>query len=75
MVDDPLAAARRTMLDEHLRGRDIFSRRVLEAMARVRREEFVPEGRRDAAYEDRALAIDCGQTISQPYVVAALAQA
>jgi protein-L-isoaspartate(D-aspartate) O-methyltransferase len=63
------------MVEEHLRGRDIFAPRVLEAMARVPREEFVPDEWREAAYDDRALAIDCGQTISQPYVVAAIAQA
>ena len=44
--------------------------RVLEAMARVPREEFVPSAVRDAAYGDHALAIGEGQTISQPYVVA-----
>jgi protein-L-isoaspartate(D-aspartate) O-methyltransferase len=43
---------------------------VLGAMQRVPRERFVPEGYRDEAYEDRALPIACGQTISQPYMVA-----
>jgi protein-L-isoaspartate(D-aspartate) O-methyltransferase len=48
---------------------------VLEAMASVPREEFLAPGMRRHAYEDRALAIECGQTISQPLVVALMAQA
>jgi protein-L-isoaspartate(D-aspartate) O-methyltransferase len=48
--------------------------RVLEAMARVPREEFVPLTERDAAYGDHALAIGEGQTISQPYVVARMTE-
>jgi protein-L-isoaspartate(D-aspartate) O-methyltransferase len=75
MDDDRFAIARREMIDKHLRGRDIFAPRVLAAMEKVPREEFVPDEWRDAAYDDRALSIDCGQTISQPYVVAAIAQA
>ncbi len=75
MTEDPYAVARQAMLETHLRGRDVVSPRVLDAMARVPRDQFVPAALRDAAYEDRALPIDCGQTISQPYVVAAIAQA
>ncbi len=48
--------------------------RVLEAMARVPREEFVRDEDRDVAYDDRALPIDEGQTISQPYVVARMTE-
>jgi protein-L-isoaspartate(D-aspartate) O-methyltransferase len=48
--------------------------RVLEAMARVPREEFVAPGDRDVAYGDHALAIGEGQTISQPYVVARMTE-
>jgi protein-L-isoaspartate(D-aspartate) O-methyltransferase len=47
---------------------------VLEAMARVPREEFVPSADREAAYGDHALAIGEGQTISQPYVVARMTE-
>jgi protein-L-isoaspartate(D-aspartate) O-methyltransferase len=75
MTDDPFAAARKMMLARHLRGRDIVDQRVLKAMARVPREGFIPEPLREMTYDDRALAIECGQTISQPYVVAAIAQA
>jgi protein-L-isoaspartate(D-aspartate) O-methyltransferase len=62
------------MLDTLRRG-GISDARVLEAMASVPRELFVlPEQQRDA-YADRALAIDCGQTISQPLMVAVVIQA
>lgn len=52
----------------------IRGRCVLEAMARVPREEFVGSADRDVAYGDHALAIDEGQTISQPYVVARMTE-
>jgi protein-L-isoaspartate(D-aspartate) O-methyltransferase len=57
-----------------LRHLGIRDARVLDAMARVPREEFVREADRDSAYEDRALPIDMGQTISQPYVVARMTE-
>ena len=65
-----LAAARRRMVDEQLRGRGIADERVLAAMERVPRELFVPEPQRRRAYADAALPIGEGQTISQPYMVA-----
>ena len=52
----------------------IRDRRVLDAMARVPRDEFVGAADRDAAYGDHALAIGEGQTISQPYVVARMTE-
>jgi protein-L-isoaspartate(D-aspartate) O-methyltransferase len=52
----------------------IRDRRVLEAMARVAREEFVTPADRDVAYGDHALQIGEGQTISQPYVVARMTE-
>jgi protein-L-isoaspartate(D-aspartate) O-methyltransferase len=70
-----LHAAKEDMLSRHLEGRGIESTNVLDAMARVPREEFVPHVFRYAAYDDRALEIDCGQTISQPYMVALMTQA
>jgi len=63
------------MLDEQLRKRGITSRRVLEAMGRIPRERFMTEDVRDLAYADQAVAIDCGQTISQPYIVASMIDA
>lgn len=72
---DPHAAAKRRMLDQHLRARGITDPRVLAAMERVPREEFVPEPLRASSYDDRALPVELGQTISQPYTVAFMAQA
>ncbi len=51
-------------------GRRTFDRRVMDAMARVPRHEFVPRDERPYAYENRPLPIGYGQTISQPYIVA-----
>jgi protein-L-isoaspartate(D-aspartate) O-methyltransferase len=62
--------ARRRMVEEQLVRRDVEDRRVLDAMGRVPRELFVPEELRDRAYEDEALPIGSGQTISQPAMVA-----
>lgn len=63
------------MVERQLRGRGIEDERVLAAMATVPREEFVPERERSRAYRDGALPIGSGQTISQPWIVAAMAQA
>jgi len=63
------------MVAEQLRPNGVMDERVLQAMAAVPREEFLAPGMRRHAYEDRALAIECGQTISQPLVVALMAQA
>ena len=67
---DPLAAARRRMVDEQIRARGVRSRRVLDAMMRVPRHLFVPADSRARAYDDTPLPIGQGQTISQPYIVA-----
>jgi len=58
------------MVERQLRARGIDDERVLAAMATVPRELFVPEDARGRAYDDAALAIGGGQTISQPYMVA-----
>ena len=63
------------MVAEQLRPHGVTDERVLEAMASVPREEFLAPRMLRHAYEDRALAIDCGQTISQPLVVALMTQA
>jgi protein-L-isoaspartate(D-aspartate) O-methyltransferase len=62
------------MVEWQLRGRGIRDERVLAAMAHVPRELFVPEQERNLAYEDAALPIGAGQTISQPYMVARICQ-
>ncbi|HEY8703127.1 MAG TPA: protein-L-isoaspartate(D-aspartate) O-methyltransferase [Gaiellaceae bacterium] len=61
---------RQEMVERQLRARGIDDDRVLAAMATVPRELFVPEAARKRAYEDAALPIGAGQTISQPYMVA-----
>ncbi len=53
-----------------LTGRCALAERVMDALAEVPRHEFVPPGQAHLAYEDRPLSIGCGQTISQPYIVA-----
>ena len=63
------------MVVEQLRANGISDERVLAVMGELPREEFVPEPARPYAYEDRALSIGHGQTISQPFVVAAMTQA
>lgn len=63
------------MVAEQLRPHGVTDERVLHAMASVPREEFIAARMRRHAYEDRALAIECGQTISQPLVVALMCQA
>ena len=57
------------MVEHQLRRRGISDERVLAAMGKVPRERFVSEETRDLAYEDGALPIGHGQTISQPYIV------
>jgi protein-L-isoaspartate(D-aspartate) O-methyltransferase len=62
-------------VDRQLCARGIFDPRVLEAMRSVPRESFVPVEAKARAYDDAALALGHGQTISQPYVVALICQA
>jgi len=63
------------MVERQLRQRGIRDGRVLEAMAGVPRERFVPPEHQRRAYADSALPIGAGQTISQPWIVAAICQA
>lgn len=69
------AARRAEMIEKQLRRRGVNDPRVLAAMNAVRREEFVPNDLRPRAYEDLPLPIGEGQTISQPYIVAAMTAA
>jgi protein-L-isoaspartate(D-aspartate) O-methyltransferase len=68
-------AIRVEMVERQLRRRGIADERVLTAMESVPREEFVPPRCRSRAYADSALPIEEGQTISQPWIVAAICQA
>ncbi len=71
----PEQVMRQAMVERQLVARGVRDQRVLEALRTVPRHEFVPEELRPVAYEDGPLPIGRGQTISQPYVVAAMAQA
>jgi protein-L-isoaspartate(D-aspartate) O-methyltransferase len=62
------------MVERQLRRRGIDDERVLEAMGTVPRELFLPEDQRDRAYRDGAVRIAEGQTMSQPWIVACMAQ-
>jgi protein-L-isoaspartate(D-aspartate) O-methyltransferase len=66
---------RKRMVERQLRGRGIEDERVLAAMAEVPREAFLPPALRDRAYADSALPIGEEQTISQPWILAAICQA
>jgi protein-L-isoaspartate(D-aspartate) O-methyltransferase len=69
------ARERARMVERQLRRRGVSDERVLGAMERVPREEFVPERIRKRAYDDGALPIGSDQTISQPWVVATITAA
>ena len=62
------------MIEQHLKGRDIYDENVLKAMRKTDRTVFVPEDMKEHAYDDGPLPIGKGQTISQPYIVAYMAQ-
>jgi protein-L-isoaspartate(D-aspartate) O-methyltransferase len=74
-VADRMRAHREQMVAWHLESRGIHDETVLKAMREVPREEFVPHDLIEYAYEDSPLPIDEQQTISQPYIVALMAQA
>jgi protein-L-isoaspartate(D-aspartate) O-methyltransferase len=71
----PFALERRLMVETQLRNRGIRDPRVLDAMLRVPRHEFVPASLIKAAYDDRPLPLGDAETISQPYMVAAMTEA
>jgi len=73
--DERFAAERQQMVASQLRARGMRDERMLAAMGRVPRHEFVAENYREQAYEDHPIPIDEGQTLSQPYIVAVMLQA
>jgi len=75
VLESDFASERRAMVAGQLRDRGIDDERVLAAMGRVPREAFLDEGDRPRAYEDAPIAIGFGQTMSQPFMVALIAQA
>jgi protein-L-isoaspartate(D-aspartate) O-methyltransferase len=72
---DSFEKKRREMVDKDIKGRGISDARVLAAMTRVERHLFVDASQADQAYKDHPLPIGEGQTISQPYIVAAMTEA
>jgi hypothetical protein len=67
--------ARHRMVDAHIARRGVRDERVLAALRKVARETFVDAGFEEFAYEDSPLPIGSGQTISQPFIVARMAEA
>ncbi|MBN2562616.1 MAG: protein-L-isoaspartate(D-aspartate) O-methyltransferase [Phycisphaerae bacterium] len=74
MSEGDTQAERFRMVEAQIAGRGIRDERVLDAMRSVPREAFLPPDQVPHAYEDRALAIGMGQTISQPYIVALMTE-
>jgi len=66
---------RRDMVDRQMRARGVRTARVLDAFRTVPRHRFLPPAAADQAYEDHPVCIACGQTISQPYMVALMTDA
>jgi protein-L-isoaspartate(D-aspartate) O-methyltransferase len=75
LSSDAFAAARQEMVERQIRRRGISDPRVLEAMEHIGRHRFVPEDHQRLAHEDSALPIGSCQSISQPYMVAAMTEA
>jgi protein-L-isoaspartate(D-aspartate) O-methyltransferase len=73
--EDHWKKLREKMVSQQIEARGVEDERVLEAMRSVPRHLFVPEARREEAYEDYPLPIGEGQTISQPYIVAVMSEA
>jgi len=74
-MSDDYRNDRARMVRDQIERRGISDERVLSALRRVPREAFLPPARRHLAYSDQALEIECGQTISQPYIVALMTEA
>jgi len=72
--DDYYALKRKKMVENQIIARGIKDKKVIEAMLKVPRHEFVPDKWKDQAYEDHPLPIGFGQTISQPYIVASMTE-
>src|SRR5258707_5951141 len=71
----PMTTPAQRMVAEQLVPHGVTDERVLRVMSEIPREEFISPRLRRFAYDDRALGIECGQTISQPLVVALMTQA
>ena len=74
MIDSETQARRHEMVESQIAQRGIRDEHVLDAMKRLPRELFLPPDQVHYAYEDRALPVGQGQTISQPYIVALMTE-
>lgn len=74
MVTDPCLEARQRMVEEQIRARGVADERVLRLMAEMPRERFIPASEQHGAFSDRAVPLDCGQTVSQPFMVAVMTE-
>ena len=72
---EDMESLRHRMVEQQIARRGVRDQRLLAAMREVPRHHFVPDELRDHAYEDMPLPIEAGQTISQPYIVAAMIEA
>jgi protein-L-isoaspartate(D-aspartate) O-methyltransferase len=72
--DDRRAWERRRMVEDQIAFRGVRDPRVLEVLQTLPREHFIPGDNRSDAYQDRPVPIGCGQTISQPYMVAVMTE-
>lgn len=72
--DEILARQRKCMIDTHLKARGITDSRVLDVMASIKREDFIPDKYLVDSYGDHPVPIGHNQTISQPYIVALMTQ-
>ena len=75
LAQDVFAQQRQAMVEQQIKARGIVDARVLDALLKVPRHEFVPVPLRHEAYTDHPVGIGSGQTISQPYIVAYMLQA
>ncbi len=73
-LDDRRAWERRRMVEDQIAFRGVHDPRVLEVLLAIPRHRFIPGEDRPDAYEDRPVPIGCGQTISQPYMVAIMTE-
>lgn len=73
-TEDPYCAKRESMVKTQIESRGVRDSRVLDALRKVPRHEFVPEFEKRRAYEDYPIPIGEGQTISQPYIVALMTE-
>ncbi len=71
---DPFSGKRQRMVQKQIRARGVQNESVLAALRTVPRHEFLPERLRRRAYEDSALSLGPGQTVSQPYIVAMMTE-